>query len=145
MRYIIALLIFAVSPAWAQDGFVTTNKPRVAASCSPDTLKGRWRLYMDGPTFCTLDIKRDGTIKKTHNATTKCKGDIRAHILGGTLTLNPPLDGGINQCWVTGHISTKKGRIEIFEAFVTASGDQFTGLFTDFLSPFAGRFTAIKY
>ena len=97
-------------------------------------LAGRWRLYFSDPvTFCTIEIKPDGTVRKKGGLRTACRGVLLDHtaVLNGKVNRVAPLankHGSSNQCWIHGTIGTEAGNLEIIEAFITKGSGSFTGV-----------------
>lgn len=97
-------------------------------------IAGRWRVYFNDPvTFCTFEVRRDGTIRKKADARTGCRGVILdpTGITNGKLDRFAPLSnehGSSNQCWIRGKIKTEAGSLEIFEAFIAKGSGSFSGV-----------------
>ena len=97
-------------------------------------LAGRWRLYFSDPvTFCTVEIKPDGTVRKKGGLRTACRGVLLDHtaVVDGKVNRVAPLvnkHGQSNQCWIHGTIATEAGNLEIVEAFITKGSGSFSGV-----------------
>ena len=113
-------------------------------------LAGRWRLYFSDPvTFCTLEIRRDGTVRKRAGLRTACRGVLLDHtpVLNGRISRAAPLTnkhGASNQCWIHGTIGTEAGDLEIIEAFITKGNGSFSGVGI-YLDGSASVVTATRY
>ncbi len=164
-RYLIAaaLLTFA-STAQAQTSAPPSGTgivPATAAATAPSTqgqnakkckgrLTGRWRLYFSDPvTFCTIEIARDGTVRKRSGLRTACRGVLLDHtaVIDGKMNRVAPLTnrhGSSNQCWIYGTIGTEAGSLEIVEAFITKGNGSFSGVGI-YLDGSASVVTATRY
>lgn len=119
------------------------------ARCRPRSLKGRYRLYLEGgASFCTIELKRGGGVRPQDEPETVCRGlDIDSPVLGGRLVRRAPLPsrrGGKGQCWLEGAIEVDQGKIDIVEAFVMTRGGGFAGVFVG-LDGRTGTFVAVRY
>ena len=160
-KYLIAtVLLTLASTAQAQTAGTTNDLSSNAATAALDggksgkdckgKIAGRWRIYFNDPvTFCTLEIRSNGTIRKRSNAQTACRGVLLDHtaITEGRINRVAPLTnkhGSTNQCWIHGNIETKAGTLEIFEAFIAKGNASFSGVGI-YLDGTATAVTGVRY
>ena len=160
-KYLIAAVLLAfASTAQAQTAGSTNDLSANAATAAADSGKsaknckgritGRWRVYFNDPvTFCTLEVKPNGTIRKKSSDVTACRGVDLDHtaVTGGQINRVAPLTnkhGSSNQCWIHGTIETEAGTLEIFEAFIAKGSGSFSGVGI-YLDGSASVMTGVRY
>lgn len=124
---------FSTSAA-AAEGAATTFAGSGSTEDCKGRITGRWRVYFSDPvTFCTVEVRRDGTIREASAAETSCRGVFLdpSAVTGGEVDRVAPLinkHGLSNQCWIHGTIETEAGPLEILEAFIAKRNGTFTGV-----------------
>ena len=160
-KYLIAAVLLALATsAQAQTSLSTNDQPADVPAAAPTDSKsdkgcrgriaGRWRIYFNDPvTFCTLEIKHNGAIRKRSGVRTACRGVLLDHtaVTEGRIERVAPLTnkhGSSNQCWIHGNIETEAGTMEIFEAFIARGSDSFSGVGL-YLDGSASVITGVRY